>query len=124
MDGMDRRSNRVQQAMINRESIAFSVGRRGGAHRDCLAVQRGALAVERRSTMSVTVVDANSMNVGLRREESLYLLRKAVGNGFGDVVAGALEWFGYRPRLTKWHAILILADKGLRVARKAIAVRE
>ncbi|KAK1537387.1 uncharacterized protein CCOS01_02707 [Colletotrichum costaricense] len=110
--------------MINRESIAFSVGRRGGAHRDCLAVQRGALAVERRSTMSVTVVDANSMNVGLRREESLYLLRKAVGNGFGDVVAGASEWFGYRPRLTKWHAILILADKGLRVARKAIAVRE
>ncbi|KAK1462711.1 hypothetical protein CMEL01_13822 [Colletotrichum melonis] len=69
--------------------------------------------------MSVTVVDANSMNVGLRREESLYLLRKAVGNGFGDVVAGASE-----PRLTKWHAILILADKGLRVARKAIAVRE
>ncbi|KAI3533138.1 hypothetical protein CSPX01_12935 [Colletotrichum filicis] len=73
--------------------------------------------------MSVTVVDANSMNVGLRREESMYLLRKAVGNGFGDVVAGASEWFD-RPRLTKWHAILILADKGLRVARKAIAVRE
>lgn len=94
MNGMDRRSNRVQQAMINKESITFSVGRRRGAHRDCLAVQRGALAVERRSTMSVTVVDANPMNVGLRREESLYLLRKAVANGFDDVVAGASEWFG------------------------------
>ncbi|KAK1640462.1 hypothetical protein BDP81DRAFT_391156 [Colletotrichum phormii] len=72
--------------------------------------------------MSVTVVDANSMSVELRREESLYFLRKAIGNGFRDVVAGASEWFG--PRLTKWHAILILADKDLRVARKAIAVRE
>ncbi|KAL0776841.1 hypothetical protein CaCOL14_006359 [Colletotrichum acutatum] len=44
--------------------------------------------------MSVTVVDSNSMKVELRREESLYPLRKVVGNGFGDVVAGASEWFG------------------------------
>ncbi|KAK1722359.1 uncharacterized protein BDZ83DRAFT_653953 [Colletotrichum acutatum] len=83
------------QDPLVRESIAFSVGRRrGGAHRNRLAIQRGALVVERLSTMSVTVVDSNSMKVELRREESLYPLRKVVGNGFGDVVAGASEWFG------------------------------